>query len=55
LQGPAGSGINLTIGINCNLANIFDVAGAARLAESMSPPVQLTRTAAIAARERKAS
>jgi glycosyltransferase involved in cell wall biosynthesis len=36
LQGPAGSGINLSVGVNCNLVNVFDVAGAARLAEAMS-------------------
>jgi glycosyltransferase involved in cell wall biosynthesis len=57
LQGPAGSGTNLTIGINCTLANVFDVAAAARLAEALSSPaaVQVTRPTAIAEPERKAS
>jgi hypothetical protein len=57
LQGPCGAGPALVIGINCNLANVFDVAGAARLAESISSPVtaRITPTAAIAEPETKAS
>jgi glycosyltransferase involved in cell wall biosynthesis len=57
LQGPAGSGINLTVGINCNLANIFDVAGAARLAEAMAYPAaeQVAPAAAVAEPAKKAS
>jgi len=39
LQGPAGSSANMCIGVNCTLANVFDVAGAARLAEAMSSPM----------------
>jgi hypothetical protein len=45
LQGPAGSGTNLSVGINCDLVNVFDVAGAARLAEAMSS-TKMTRPAA---------
>jgi hypothetical protein len=57
LQGLFGTGPSLGIGINCNLANIFDVAGAARLAESMISPMNVTisHTAVVAKPERKAS
>jgi len=41
LQGPAASGNNIAIGINCDLANVFDVAAASRLAEAISPPLNL--------------
>jgi glycosyltransferase involved in cell wall biosynthesis len=56
LQGPAGSGSKLVIGVNCNLANVFDVAGAARLAEAMSSTmtVQNARPAAVEETARKA-
>jgi hypothetical protein len=48
-QGPMGSGANLSISVNCTLANVFDVAGAARLAEAMSSVanVQVARPAAV--------
>ena len=48
-QGPMGSGSNLSISVNCALANVFDVAGAARLAEAMSSVanVQVARPAAV--------
>jgi glycosyltransferase involved in cell wall biosynthesis len=36
LQGPLVAGSNVTMGINCDMANVFDVAGAARLAEALS-------------------
>jgi glycosyltransferase involved in cell wall biosynthesis len=56
LQGPAGSGANLSIGVNCNLANVFDVAGAARLAEAMSSAVrvQVSHPAIVVDAERRA-
>jgi hypothetical protein len=41
LQGPVVSGGNVAIGINCGMANVFDVAGAARLADAMSPELNL--------------
>jgi hypothetical protein len=36
LQGLRVSGPNMSMGINCDMANVFDVAGAARLAEALS-------------------
>jgi hypothetical protein len=36
LQGPLVAGSNVAMGINCDMANVFDVAGAARLAEALS-------------------
>jgi hypothetical protein len=41
LQGSKISGSNVAIGVNCDMANIFDVAGAARLAEAMSPELEV--------------
>jgi hypothetical protein len=41
MQGPMVSGANVSIGINCDLANVFDIAGAARLAEALSPELSL--------------
>jgi glycosyltransferase involved in cell wall biosynthesis len=41
LQGPAVSGGIVNLGINCDMANVFDVAGAARLAEAVSPELNL--------------
>lgn len=41
LQGPSVSGGNISIGVNCDMANVFDVAGAARLAEAISPAMNL--------------
>jgi hypothetical protein len=35
-QGPVISGSTVSIGINCDMANVFDVAGAARLADSLA-------------------
>jgi protein O-GlcNAc transferase len=34
-QGPYGTGADFSIAINCDLANVFDVAGAARLATAV--------------------
>lgn len=48
LQGPVVSGSRVNIGINCNMANVFDVAGAARLADSMSSQLMFTPAAAVA-------
>ena len=55
MQGPAISGNSVTIGINCDMANVVNVAGAARLAEALSPElnVRLMETPA-AEPERKA-
>src|SRR5712671_2388457 len=36
LQGPLVAGSSVAMGINCDMANVFDVAGAARLAEALS-------------------
>jgi glycosyltransferase involved in cell wall biosynthesis len=57
LQGPVVSGSNVTIGVNCDLANVFDIAGAARLAEAMSSElnVRLVQPAAVAEPQDKAS
>jgi len=44
LQGPHVSGSTVTVGINCDVANVFDVAGAARLAESLNSPLNLQVT-----------
>jgi hypothetical protein len=41
LQGPRVSGLNVSMGINCDMANVFDVAGAARLAEALSPELDV--------------
>ena len=41
-QGPQVSGTSVSLGINCELANVFDVAGAARLVEAMSAPVTIS-------------
>jgi hypothetical protein len=41
LQGPLVSGTNLSMGINCDMANVFDIAGAARLAEALSPEIDV--------------
>jgi glycosyltransferase involved in cell wall biosynthesis len=41
LQGSRVSGLNVSIGINCDMANVFDVAGAARLAEALSPELDV--------------
>jgi len=41
LQGPLVSGTNLSMGINCDMANVFDVASAARLAEALSPEIDV--------------
>jgi hypothetical protein len=45
------------MGINCDLANVFDVAGAARLAEAMSSElnVRVVQPAAVAEPQSKAS
>ena len=55
MQGPLISGDGVTIGINCDLANVSNIAGAARLAEALSPElnVRVVETAA-AEPERKA-
>jgi hypothetical protein len=47
MQGPAISGNCVTIGIDCAMANVVNVAGAARLAEALSPQlsVRLVETA----------
>jgi glycosyltransferase involved in cell wall biosynthesis len=42
LQGPQISDKTVTIGINCDLAKVFDVAGAARLAEALSSPITVS-------------
>jgi glycosyltransferase involved in cell wall biosynthesis len=57
LQGLYGSGTNINIGINCDLANVFDVAGAARLAEAVSSPmtVEVKRPATAEETVKKAS
>jgi len=55
MQGPAISGNSVTIGVDCDLANVGNVAGAARLAEALSPElnVRLAETP-VAEPERKA-
>jgi glycosyltransferase involved in cell wall biosynthesis len=40
-QGPLGAGADLRVAVNCDLANVFDVAGAARLAAAISPEVRI--------------
>jgi hypothetical protein len=40
-QGLYGSGAKLSMGINCDVAGVSNVAGAARLADSMSNPVTI--------------
>jgi hypothetical protein len=57
LQGAAISGSTVRIGIDCEMAKVFDVAGAARLAEAMSAEVVLrgTEPAAVTEPARKAS
>jgi hypothetical protein len=57
LQGPEVSGSNMVIGVNCDMANIFDVAGAARLAEAMSsdPTLRVMQSAAAAEPQGRAS
>ena len=57
LQGPEVSGSNMVIGVNCDMANIFDVAGAARLAEAMSsdPTLRVMQSAAAVEPQGKAS
>jgi hypothetical protein len=55
LQGPVVTGGTVTIGVNCDIANVFDIAGAARLAEAVSPPLNLRLVeAATTGQERKA-
>jgi glycosyltransferase involved in cell wall biosynthesis len=55
LQGPIISGNSVTIGIDCDMANVSNIAGAARLAEALSPElnVRVVETA-VAEPERKA-
>jgi hypothetical protein len=57
LQGPHVSGSTVSIGVDCDMANVFDVAGAARLAEAMSSELTLrwTQPAAVTEPTRKAS
>jgi len=57
LQGPKVSGSDVTIGINCDMANVFDVAGAARLAEAISSEVavRVVQPAAVAEPKEKVS
>jgi glycosyltransferase involved in cell wall biosynthesis len=56
LQGPRVSGTNVSMGINCDMANVFDIAGAARLAEAMSPELNVRVVpAAVAEPQDKAS
>jgi hypothetical protein len=56
LQGPLVSGSNVAMGINCDMANVFDVAGAARLAEAMSPELNVRVVpASVAEPQNKAS
>jgi hypothetical protein len=56
-QGPYGTGVDFRIAIDCNLANVFDVAGAARLAAAVSPEVRVetTRSSAVDEPIKKAS
>jgi glycosyltransferase involved in cell wall biosynthesis len=57
MQGPfEHANSNLNIAVNCDLANVFDVAGAARLAAAMSsaPNVRLSRAATSTVAARKA-
>jgi glycosyltransferase involved in cell wall biosynthesis len=57
MQGPfEHASSNLNIAVNCDLANVFDVAGAARLAAAMSsaPNVRLARAATGVVAARKA-
>ena len=56
LQGPRVSGLNVSMGINCDMANVFDVAGAARLAEALSPELDVrVEPASVAEPQDKAS
>jgi hypothetical protein len=56
LQGPLVSGPNLSMGINCDMANVFDIAGAARLAEAMSSELNVRVVpASVAEPQNKAS
>jgi len=57
LQGPLVTGSNVAMGINCDMANVFDVAGAARLAEAVSSElnVRVVQRAAVAAPQAKSS
>ncbi len=42
MQGPHVSGKIVTMGINCDLANVFDIAGAARLADALASEAHLS-------------
>jgi glycosyltransferase involved in cell wall biosynthesis len=57
LQGPVVSGANVAVGVNCDIANVFDVAGAARLVEAMSsePALRVVQWAAVAEPQDRAS
>ncbi len=56
MQGPAISGNHVTIGVNCDMANVSNIAGAARLAEALSPELNVrVADPAVAQPERKAS
>jgi len=56
LQGPFISGSKVNMAVDCEMANVFDVAGAARLAEAMSPErnLQIVQPAAAPEAARKA-
>jgi predicted anti-sigma-YlaC factor YlaD len=56
MQGPLVSGKTVNIGINCDMANVFDVAAAARLAEALAsePHLSIAQPAAAAEPARKA-
>jgi len=41
MQGPMISDKTVVIGINCDLVNVFNIAGAARLAEALSPELNI--------------
>lgn len=57
LQGLMISGSSVSIGVNCDMANVFDIAGAARLAQAMSADVVLrgAEPAVVTEAARKAS
>jgi len=57
LQGSKVSGSHVALGVNCDMASIFDVAGAARLAEAMSSEldVRVVQPAAVVEPQDKAS